>query len=135
AKQAVLTALNALLKSPKLAKDLAEAVDRAGLAALAKKLPGSIKKWENYQEVVGFNRRLVQALYPGVLPRIPAPEDESRILSYRSVGDFIGEMSLMTGKPRNATCIAYDHAASKFGRVELVRVRKEVFEGLVAASS
>jgi Fe-S-cluster-containing dehydrogenase component len=135
AKQAIVTAVNAVLKNPKLAKDLAEAVDRAGLAALAKKLPGSIKKWENYQEVVGFNRRLVQALYPGVLPRIPVPDEDSRVLSYRSVGDFIGEMSLMTGKPRNATCIAYDHAGSKFGRVELVRVRKEVFEGLVGASA
>jgi Fe-S-cluster-containing dehydrogenase component len=43
-------------------------------------------------------------------------------------------MGLLTGQPRSATCVAYDHPDSKFGRVELVRIGKQLFREILSAS-
>lgn len=68
-----------------------------------------------------------------------------RTLAYLGRGDFIGEMGVMLGQPRNATCTAIDHPDSgqdipsdKRGavgsRVELVRIDARTFHELVASS-
>ncbi len=57
-----------------------------------------------------------------------------RILAYRARGEFVGEIGLLRGEPRMATCTALDHpigegaAKRRPGRVELVRIKKEDFE-------
>lgn len=69
-----------------------------------------------------------------------------RTLAYLGRGDFIGEIGVMLDKPRSATCIAFDHpdsgqehASEKRGavpsRVELVKIRADVFRDLVRSSS
>ncbi|MBI5759508.1 MAG: cyclic nucleotide-binding domain-containing protein [Planctomycetales bacterium] len=69
-----------------------------------------------------------------------------RTLAYLGRGDFIGEIGVMLDKPRSATCIAFDHpdsgqehASEKRGavpsRVELVKIRADVFRELVRSSS
>jgi Fe-S-cluster-containing dehydrogenase component len=133
--QEVTNALNDLLKQPKLhaAAEFKETLQGSGLADEIKKLPASLKKWVNHQQICDFNHRLLSAIYPGIFPAPRAP-DQVRVLSYRSQGDFIGEMGLLTGQPRSATCIAYDHPDSKFGRVELVRISKQLFDEILSAS-
>jgi Fe-S-cluster-containing dehydrogenase component len=135
-KQVVAHALNDLLKQPKLAAaaEFNDILQSAKLADEVRKLPSSLKKWANHQQVCGFNRRFLSTIYPGVFPLPPRSPDEVRVLNYRSEGDYIGEMGVLTGQPRSATCIAYDHPESKFGRVEMVRISKELFDEIMAAS-
>lgn len=66
-----------------------------------------------------------------------APGGE-RTLAYMKKGDFFGEIGLLEGAPRSATCAAYDHPAKvrmvmqrDAGRVDLVRIRREQFDWLV----
>ncbi len=134
-RDAILAALNALLRQPKLsaAPEFAKAVEALDLPPEAKKPPSAVKKSEDYQKACRLNRRLLEALFPGAVP-VSRGEDEARVLAYQSQGDLLGEIGLVTGRPRSAACIAYDHPGSKFGRVELVRIGKELFADLVRAS-
>ena len=133
--QEIVNALNDMLKQPKLnaAAEFKGILQKSGLADEVKKLPASLKKWTNHQQICGFNYRLLSAIHPAIFPPRHSP-DQVRVLSYRSQSDFIGEMGLLTGRPRSATCIAYDHPDSKFGRVELVRIGKQLFDEILSAS-
>ncbi len=62
-----------------------------------------------------------------------------RVLAYRSRGEMIGEMGLIDGEPRNATCAAYEHPrgekkarsgtpAAYSARIELVRIGVDLFK-------
>ncbi len=66
------------------------------------------KKWAD-QERRRFGRLLLEALCPGLLRPSPERGGQECVLSYQSRGDILGEIGLLTGKPRSATCIAYAH--------------------------
>jgi CRP-like cAMP-binding protein/Fe-S-cluster-containing hydrogenase component 2 len=69
------------------------------------------------------------------------------VLTYLSQGDFFGEMGVVQGKPRSATCVAYVHPAPEADeadaqgdkwrkdeeRVELVELPAALFNQLLAA--
>ncbi len=129
-------AVNDIVKQPKLAAaaPFKETVGAAGWGDELKKLPGTPKKWAQHQQVCAFNRRLLETLFPGAIVPYASVAGMTRTLAYASVGDLIGEMGLVLGRPRSATCIAYDHGDYKFGRVEAVRISKDLFEQLTKTS-
>lgn len=135
AHDAVVRSLNALLRQPKLSatSEFVKVVEGLDLTKEEKKPPSSVKKAEDYQRLTRLNRRLLEALLPGVIP-VSRGEAEARVLAYQSQGDLLGEIGLVTGRPRTAACVAYDHPGSKFGRVELVRIGRELFEELKTTS-
>jgi CRP-like cAMP-binding protein/Fe-S-cluster-containing hydrogenase component 2 len=57
-----------------------------------------------------------------------------RTLAYCSRGELLGEVGLIRGEPRSATCVAAGHPNDEGGRVELVRMSAEFFARLTAAS-
>lgn len=96
-----------------------------------------------------FGRLYVEAALPGTLRPREKRAGQDYILSYLGKGDFIGEMGLMTGEPRNATCVAFVHPepgqghgrpapAAKWRKdepiVELVRLPEATFRRLLAES-
>jgi CRP-like cAMP-binding protein/Fe-S-cluster-containing hydrogenase component 2 len=72
------------------------------------------------------------------------PLGREYVVAYQGKGDFIGEMGLITGQPRNATCVAYAHPEPGQGHlrtlpakwrqkedvVELVRINEDTFRWL-----
>src|SRR5262249_47105739 len=68
------------------------------------------------------------------------------VLAYRARGEFIGEMGLITGRPRSATCVAYVHPRPEEAlgpgdrwrreaeRVELVKIPATAFQELIETS-
>jgi hypothetical protein len=82
-----------------------------------------------------FSRLLLEEVLPGALRRLPQPASPEIILTYRSAGEFIGEMGVYQRQPRRATCVAYGQPRSPkeedLGRVELVRIPAEVFLDLM----
>jgi Fe-S-cluster-containing dehydrogenase component/CRP-like cAMP-binding protein len=132
----IIAAVNGLLRQPRLAAapEFKDVLEGAGLSADAKKLPSAVKKWASYQQVVLLNRRLLEAVFRDSFPVLRRTEEDARVLAYRGPGDYIGEIGLVKGRPRTATCIAYDHPASKFGRVEVVRIDRPLFDEIMAAA-
>jgi len=74
-------------------------------------------------------------LFGQTLSEVTARKGPPNILAYLSRGDCFGEMAVVLGAPRQATCIAYDHPADdsnrKPGRVELVRIGGGAFQKLL----
>jgi Fe-S-cluster-containing hydrogenase component 2/CRP-like cAMP-binding protein len=126
----ILFAVNALLQQPGLsaAPEFRKVIQEAGWEPEAPNARTAVRKWEAYRQVTAFNRRLLEAVLPGVVPARAGSAEPARTLSYRSGGDLIGERGCFQNVPRSATCVAYDHPASKFGRVELVRIDRALFE-------
>jgi Fe-S-cluster-containing hydrogenase component 2/CRP-like cAMP-binding protein len=127
AQQEIVHALNDVLKTPKLHKsaEFKSLLGPASLEGRARGVKDSPVKWPDTWEARRLNRLLLAALYPGTLR--DEEERPPQILAYKSRGAFIGETGLVDGRPRNATCVAYDHPDSKFGRVELVRIDAALF--------
>jgi Fe-S-cluster-containing dehydrogenase component/CRP-like cAMP-binding protein len=132
----IIRACNELLKQAKLAAavEFKDVLANAGLADEQRQLPSTLKKWLNHQRVCNFNRRLLSATYPSLFPLPTHSPGEVRILNYRGERELIGEIGLVTGGPRTATCVAYDHPDSRFGRVETVKISKDLFAEILAAS-
>jgi Fe-S-cluster-containing hydrogenase component 2/CRP-like cAMP-binding protein len=137
----VVYALNDVIKSPQLAdaKEFQPVIAAAPLREqaaelLAERARLKAKKadWPA-EEGRRFGRLLLQALLPGALRPLPKQGGPEVVLSYRSRGDFFGEMGLMLQQPRSATCVAFGQP-NDMGQVELVRVPGEVFARLMAAS-
>jgi Fe-S-cluster-containing dehydrogenase component/CRP-like cAMP-binding protein len=134
-KQALVDALNDLLKRPALraTPEFKAVIDANQLADEAKRVPSSAKKWSQHQDVCRFNRKLLAAVLGDVLPPLVTSEETARILGYRARGEPIGEIGLLAGQPRSATCVAYVHhgeGKSIHGRVELVKIDKALFDEL-----
>jgi CRP-like cAMP-binding protein/Fe-S-cluster-containing hydrogenase component 2 len=60
-----------------------------------------------------------------------------RVIAYLARGDALGEMGLVRGEPRNATCVAYRHSDAgeeSQGYVDLVRIDAALFAEIRARS-
>ena len=104
------------------------------------------KQWSD-RDKTSLGRRWVEAILPGLLRPIGQKAGLGYILSYLSKGETVGEMGVLSGMPRSATCIAYVHGdpdsahqlrAAKWRRdeslVELVKIPKFLFEEIISDS-
>ena len=85
----------------------------------------------------------------GVVKVLVSDAGGESVLTYLSQGDFFGEMGVVNGKPRSATCVAYVHPAPEADeadaqgdkwrkdeeRVELVEIPAALFNQLLAGDS
>lgn len=99
------------------------------------------KGWEEYdfhRGVRAYNRYLLDLVAPKGLGTSRRPEGPPKILAYRSRGETVGETSLLEGRPRQATCVAYGHPDNdpdrEGGAIQLVRISRELFEELKESS-
>jgi Fe-S-cluster-containing hydrogenase component 2/CRP-like cAMP-binding protein len=126
---------------------LASAAVRDRLAGL----PDEQKAWTELDHRRAGRILIEEALPAGVLRRLPRLTSLVNVVTYCARGEVVGEMGVVEGKPRNATCIAYgqprlDPEQKDLGSVELVRLpaalilqlmekypglRKSVKEGVV----
>ncbi|MDZ4780538.1 MAG: 4Fe-4S binding protein [Planctomycetia bacterium] len=143
----VAAALNALIKLPTLPAvfgkklpDILKAISSDTLTALAAQFDDDPKAWPEV-ELRRFNRALVAAALPGTITARPTASGPRRTLAYLTRGDFLGEMGVMSGEARSATCVAFDHpdsgqkeAKGPAGiappRVELVKIDAQTFHAL-----
>ena len=95
------------------------------------------KKWteHDYRRYNrALNRLLLESVCPRGLAKLRDAAGLATILAYRARGESIGEMGLMEGKPRSASCVAYNHPESdpdrEVGPVQLVRIDRGLFEAL-----
>lgn len=149
AKQDWAHALNDFIKSPfSDAKNcsLFPLPENAPLRTHLSTLNKDPKQWSDLDKT-SFGRRLAEVILPGILRPISQKSGLGYILSYLSKGETVGEMGVLSGLPRSATCIAYVHGdpgeahqvrAAKWRKdeslVELVRIPKALFEQIVEES-
>lgn len=140
--------LNAIIRSAAgplvFGKKLADVLKALGDPAVARASAGledDPKSWSEL-ELRRFNRALCAAVFPGTIASRAAQSGPRRTLAYLTRGDFLGEMGVMTGEPRSATCVAFDHpdsgqkeAKGPAGiappRVELVKIDAATFFAMV----
>jgi Fe-S-cluster-containing hydrogenase component 2 len=159
---ALLRELNALLKQRTLtgsftttkagqkfetAPALKALVDEPGFQkALGEVLPKSKRadrpEWSD-QDWRLYNRLVLERACPGAL-RHAGSRGSENILTYLGEGEFFGEIGVVEGVPRSATCVAYVHPRPAIDElddvgdrwrherepVELVRIPGEVFRRL-----
>ena len=140
----IVQALNLSIKGPPLWTDAAfkPLAEKPEFQERIKRLPADQKDtWTQRSDGRRLNRRLVEAALPGLNPLPRAIEGVETILAYRARGELIGEMGLLLGKPRSATCVAYIHerddearkAASKrdLEAVEMIHLPAALFTELL----
>ncbi len=160
--QPILAALNALLQQRtftgsftttkagqkfETAAALAELVADAGFQkVLGEVLPRARRadrpEWSD-QDWRLYNRLVLEHACPGVF-RPAGLRGSENILTYLAEGEFFGEIGVVEGEPRSATCVAYVHPRPAIAElddvgdrwrherepVELVRIPAEVFRKL-----
>jgi Fe-S-cluster-containing hydrogenase component 2/CRP-like cAMP-binding protein len=139
----LIAALNELIKTAKLAEAAPlKALTSPALVELSQQLSPKPPDWSELDRR-RYNRLLLEAACPGALRPRHRPSGPDTVLAYLARGDVVGEMGLLTGQPRGATCIAYVHprpeqagaAAEKWRRdtehVELVSIPVRAFQELL----
>ena len=140
----IINALNQLsenrdfLGSPRIVADIYSKpaiVRKTG--SFPKGFKGIAREWTE-MELRTAGRAAMSEIFPkGIRPTIES-SGPPRVLAYLSRGECIGEIAVVRGTKRNATCIAYNHPTSElardFGNVELVRIRGTVFRQLMSES-
>lgn len=113
---------------------------RKGATAVREFLPEQ-KTWSSYdfhRFARAFNRFVLEAALPGGLVDTRARVRTPRTISYYARGEPIGELGLIDAAPRTATCVAYNHPEDdpdrEVGPVQLVKIRKDIFEELKQGS-
>ncbi len=141
-KERVIQALNAVVRTRPLIIDpeFQDYVNTKKPAKLVMEFLPS-KGWEEYDYHRGsraYNRFLLDSIAPKGLGTSRRPEGPPKVLAYRSRGETIGEMSLLEGKPRMATCVAYGHPDNdpdrEGGAIQLVRISRDLFQELKESS-
>lgn len=144
-RQEVVYGLNEFIKAPVAATATAWPHPQGdALAAYISSFPKSPKDWSDPQRRRA-GRLCLEELFPRALVPRATRDGRDFILSYQSTGDVIGEIGLVTGLPRSATCVAYVHpdpgeghqkSAAKWRKqeplVELVKIHKSLFDQLQA---
>jgi Fe-S-cluster-containing hydrogenase component 2/CRP-like cAMP-binding protein len=126
----IVHALNFSIKGPPLWTDSAfrPLAEKSEFQERIKRLPADQKDWTERREGRRLNRRLIEAAVPG-LHRLPsATEGLETILAYRARGELIGEIGLLEGNPRGATCVAYIHERDELARKEAAKRELEAVE-------
>src|SRR5262249_3529749 len=140
-------ALNGIIGDGKwaTAKELQDLPGSAGAQAQAAEFPAKRDEWTELQRRQ-FNRWLLEAACPGALGSWQRQAGPEVVLAYRARGEFIGEMGLIPGRPRSATCVAYVHPRPEEAlgpgdrwrreaeRVELVKIPATAFQELIETS-
>ena len=131
----VLYALNGVLSSEELtdAEEMKSIVEDADFQEQIGDFPPKRKDWQA-KHIRKHNRLLLELLIPKGLRKHKRYAALESILSYRSQGEFFGEMGIMLNRPRAATCIAYGHP-NDYGQVELVRISREGFNKMLKMSA
>lgn len=140
--QSLVYAINQAIKGPPLWTDAAfkELAATPEFQADVKRLPASAKEWAE-RDIRRLNRLIIELAVPGLRSFRRAGEGPETILAYRARGELIGEIGLLRGRPRGASCVAYIHARDEFARkeaakrdleaVELVQLPSELFTELL----
>ena len=140
-KNELVTALNAVLKDgwnpKKFGKNgevLLAGVEAVPLAEVISRAPNEFDKWCDIDHCE-FRRELLVAMCPRSMS--VRTIGGRRILGYFGRGETLGEVGLVTGRPRSATCVAFNHPDNeqKIGRgagvtparVEVVRIDRADF--------
>lgn len=95
--------------------------------------PDKVKDWSELRSRV-FHRVLLEAASPHGLPR--REHRGARTLNYLGKGEILGEIGLLNGQPRSASCLAFDQRdrgqeqlkqdlEANPSRVELVKLDRE----------
>jgi Fe-S-cluster-containing hydrogenase component 2/CRP-like cAMP-binding protein len=107
--------------------------------------PDDVENWSEYEGRV-FCRYALERVCPRGIPRRLAVYGPATITSYVGRGEVLGEIGVLLGRPRSATCVAYDHPDgydqrlpdSRTGavpsRVEVLKISHETFEQMLARS-
>jgi CRP-like cAMP-binding protein/Fe-S-cluster-containing hydrogenase component 2 len=152
-RQEIAYGLNQFIKTPPLpdpknSRSAADLPTSAPLAELVQRLPKDPRQWPDIERR-RFGRLYLEAACPGLFRPLAARAGREYILGYQTRGDFIGEIGLITGDPRMATCVAYVHPERGQGHqstgpgarwrqdealVELVRIPEKAFRQLLAES-
>ncbi len=149
-KQTLRLAINRWIQTSKLhqtfGKQTAEVVEKAGLkqySTLFEDFQEKASDWWGL-EVRIFNRVLLENYCPnGVLKRASLLINR-RTLAYHGRGEIIGEIALIRGEDRSATCLAFTHPSSGQKtatqanlipqRVEAVRISAAALSALIEKS-
>jgi Fe-S-cluster-containing hydrogenase component 2/CRP-like cAMP-binding protein len=135
----ILYSLNDVIKNRQFpdAKELKDQLNHFYVQARTEGFPDKRKDYSD-QQAREFNRILLDTIYLNIIRSYRRRVGPECVLSYAAKGDFFGEISLLTGTPRGATCIAFGHtlegAAKDTGRVEVVRLPPEAFRRLLDAA-
>lgn len=140
----VIQAINELIRQREFiaSADMLAVLERPSVRTALETFPlgvqGAKKQWSEL-EVRIAGALAFRELFGVTLSKVTAGKGPPDILAYLSRGDCFGEMAVVLGVPRQATCIAYDHPADdsnrKPGRVELVRIEGAAFQKLLDDSS
>lgn len=114
---------------------LIAALESPVIADIVRDFADSPKSWSPARVRI-FHRALLEFICPRGLPRREA--HSVRTLNYLSKGEILGEIGLLTGQPRSATCLAYDQhdrgqdqsssdLSANPSRVELVKLTRAVW--------
>ncbi len=148
--QALRQALNKWLQASKIHSTIGptttDLIDNSGLSQYASVFDDFQEKtgdwWE--LEVRIFNRVLLESFCPTGIRKRASVLNNRRTLSYASRGEIIGEIAVLCGEDRSATCLAFTHpssgqkAATQANlipqRVEAVRISSHVLQELCIRS-
>ncbi|HEX4591581.1 MAG TPA: cyclic nucleotide-binding domain-containing protein [Gemmataceae bacterium] len=128
--QQIVQVLNRSIKGPPLWTDPAfkPLAEKPEFQERIKRLPADQKDWTERRDGRRLNRRLVDAALPGIHPLPRSVEGLETILGYRARGELIGEMGLLRGLSRSASCIAYIHERDELARKEAAKRDLEAVE-------
>src|SRR5262249_55266556 len=124
-------------------KALPEQPDSAPLRDPVAAVPKDFRQWPDRDRRC-FGRLFLEALFPQALRPLARRAGLEYILSYQTRGGFIGEIGLLTGRPRRAPSVAHAPPAPRQGPqggrpakwrreepvVELVRIPRALFARL-----
>ena len=151
--QQILDALNSFILVDNFPKELGKTTadvsalfGDADFDDLLADYPDNCQNWSQL-ELRTCRRWLLELAFPAGIPRRDESVGARRTLAYLGRGDSLGEMGVVLGEPRNATCVAYDHPDSGFhqripdsrtgavpSRVELVRIPRDILHEMMQSS-
>ncbi|MFN9081601.1 MAG: 4Fe-4S binding protein [Planctomyces sp.] len=130
----------------KIAATTDELLERSGLRQYSAAFTDFQEKTADWWELEAriFHRVLLDSLCPKGLKARTTALQQRRTLSYASRGELIGEIALLRGEERSATCLAFTHPSSGQKtatqanlipqRVEAVRISADTLRALMERS-